>query len=93
MCDLSPIELELDKVKRLVQANDITGELSLQSLADVTKSAIASVTKEDWAGYSKHVQMLEQKYWKGWTITRCDRQYYYFSWVYRQQQQWILSRQ
>jgi hypothetical protein len=31
---------------------------------DLTKSAIASVRKEDWAGYSKHVQMLEQKYWE-----------------------------
>jgi hypothetical protein len=31
---------------------------------DLTKGAIASVTKEDWAGYSKHVQILEQKYWE-----------------------------
>jgi hypothetical protein len=42
----------------------MTGELSLQSLTDLTKSAIASVTKEDWAGYSKHVPMLEQQYWE-----------------------------
>jgi hypothetical protein len=28
------------------------------------KSAIASVTKEHWAGYSEHVQMLEQQYWE-----------------------------
>jgi hypothetical protein len=48
-------------VKRLVRLNNITGDLSLQSLMDLTKSAIASVTKEDWAGYSKHVQMLEQE--------------------------------
>jgi hypothetical protein len=31
---------------------------------NITKSAIASVTKEGWAGYSKHVQMLEQQYWE-----------------------------
>jgi hypothetical protein len=52
------------KVKILVRAKNITGELSLQSLTDLTKIAIASVTKEDWAGYSKHVQMLEQQYWE-----------------------------
>jgi hypothetical protein len=31
---------------------------------DLTKSAMASVTKEDWVGESKHVQMLEQQYWE-----------------------------
>jgi hypothetical protein len=60
MCDLCPIEMAWAKVKRLVQANNIMGELSLQSLMDLTKSAIVSATNEDWAGYSKHVQMLEQ---------------------------------
>jgi hypothetical protein len=52
------------KVKILVRANNITGEWSLQFPTDLTKSAVASVTKEDWAGYSKHVQMLEQQYCK-----------------------------
>jgi hypothetical protein len=33
-------------------------------LMDLMKSAIMSVTKEDWAGYSKHVQMLQQQYWE-----------------------------
>jgi hypothetical protein len=28
------------------------------------KCAIASVAKEDWAGCSKHVQMLEQQCWE-----------------------------
>jgi hypothetical protein len=31
---------------------------------DLTKSAIASVTNGDWAGYNKHVQMLEEQYWE-----------------------------
>jgi transposase len=62
-CDLTPIELAWAKVKRLVWLNNVTGDLSLQSLVDLTKTAIASVTKEHWAGYSKHVQMLEQQYW------------------------------
>jgi hypothetical protein len=31
---------------------------------DLTKSAIASVTKDDWVGCSKHAQMLEQQYWE-----------------------------
>jgi transposase len=46
MCDLSPIELAWANVKRLVRLNNLTGDLSLQSLMDLTKSAIASVTKE-----------------------------------------------
>jgi hypothetical protein len=64
MRDLRPIELAWANVKRLVGVNNVTGDLSLQSLMDLTKSAIASMTKEHWAGYSKHVQMLEQQYWK-----------------------------
>jgi hypothetical protein len=59
--DLTPIELAWAKVKILERANNITDELSVQSLTDLPKSAIASVTKEDWAGCSKHVQMLEQQ--------------------------------
>jgi hypothetical protein len=50
--------------------SNITGDLSLESLMDLTKSAIMSVTKEDWAGYSKYVHMLEQQQWgRRWTIT------------------------
>jgi hypothetical protein len=50
------------------------------------KSAIASVTKDDLAGYSKHVQMLEQQYWeKDGKLPDVSKQYY-FSWGYRQQQ-------
>jgi hypothetical protein len=64
MCDLSPIELAWAKMKRLVRLNNVTGNFSQQSLMDITKSAIASVTKEDWVGYSKHVQILEEQYWE-----------------------------
>jgi hypothetical protein len=31
---------------------------------NLMKSAVLFVTKEHWAGYSKHVQMLEQQYWE-----------------------------
>jgi hypothetical protein len=60
MCHLSPIELAWAKVKRLVRVNNVAVDLSLQSLMDLMKSAIMSVTKEEWAGYNKHVQVLEQ---------------------------------
>jgi transposase len=58
--DLTPIELAWAKVKTLVRDNNITGELSVQSVTDLTKSLSTSVTKEDWTGYSKHGQMVEQ---------------------------------
>jgi hypothetical protein len=43
MCNLNPIELAWAKINRIVRENNITGDLSLQ----VTKDAVAFVTKED----------------------------------------------
>jgi transposase len=47
MCDLNPIELALAKIKRNVRENNVTRDLSLQKLLQVTKDSVALVTKED----------------------------------------------
>jgi hypothetical protein len=44
MCDLSPIELAWSKVKHYVRENNVTGDLSLKRLLDLTTEGIATVT-------------------------------------------------
>jgi hypothetical protein len=56
MCDLSPIEPAWSKVRNYVRENNVTGDLSLKRLLDLT----TEVTAEDWEGYCQH---LEQQYW------------------------------
>jgi hypothetical protein len=56
MCDLSPIELAWSKVKNYVRENNVTGDLSLKRLLDLTAEGIATVTAKDWEGYCQHVE-------------------------------------
>lgn len=63
MCELKAIELTLAKIKRTVRDNNITGDLSLTKLQEVTKNAVASVTPADWEGYDRHVIKLENELW------------------------------
>jgi transposase len=51
MCDLSPIELAWYKVKNYVRENNVTGDLSLKRLLDLTTEGIETVTAKDWDGY------------------------------------------
>lgn len=62
MCEFNAIELAWAKVKRLIRENNTTGEFSLEALQQQTKEAISAVTKEDWAGYCRHVETLEKQY-------------------------------
>jgi hypothetical protein len=64
MCDLSPIELAWSKVKNYVCENNVTGDLSLKRLLDLTTEGIATVTAKDWKGYCQHVKQLEQHDWE-----------------------------
>lgn len=64
MCELNAIELAWAKVKRLVRETNITADLSLTKLREVTENAMASVTTQDWEGYDLHVQSIEKQYWE-----------------------------
>ncbi|KAJ4440857.1 hypothetical protein ANN_10704 [Periplaneta americana] len=63
-CDLSAIELAWAKVKSVVREGNMTGGLSFQKLRGITLKAIDAVTKTDWEAYCRHVQKLEEEYWK-----------------------------
>jgi hypothetical protein len=45
-----------------VRENNVTGDLSLQKLLQVTKDAVALVTKEDWVGFCRHTETVECQY-------------------------------
>ncbi|KDR11513.1 hypothetical protein L798_14581 [Zootermopsis nevadensis] len=64
MSELSPIELAWSKVRKYVRENNVTGDLSLKRLLDLTTEGIETVTAKDWEGYCQYVEKLEQQYWE-----------------------------
>jgi hypothetical protein len=44
--------------------SNVTGDLSLQKVLQVTKDAVALVTKEDWEGFCRHTETVESQYWE-----------------------------
>jgi hypothetical protein len=64
MVNLNPTELSWAKIKRTFHENNITGDLSLQKLLQVTKNTVALVTKEDWKGVCRHAETAEKQYWE-----------------------------
>lgn len=64
MCELNAIELAWAKIKRVIREHNITGDLSLTKLQEVTRNAVMSVTPSDWEGYTNHVKRLEDEFWQ-----------------------------
>ncbi|VEN61907.1 unnamed protein product [Callosobruchus maculatus] len=64
MCELNPIELAWAGVKRYVRERNTSGNLSKADLKHLTYEAIASIGKDDWEGYVKHVMAIENSYWE-----------------------------
>lgn len=63
-CDLNAIELAWAKIKRIFREHNVTGDMSAANLHKHTVDAFSSVTSEDWEGYCKKVQEVEQEYWR-----------------------------
>ncbi|XP_050674221.1 uncharacterized protein LOC126971829 [Leptidea sinapis] len=64
MCNLNPIELAWAKVKRIVKNHNVTSNLSLSRLKEVTELALTQVTEEDWCAFNDHIIILEENYWQ-----------------------------
>lgn len=64
MCELNAIELAWAKIKRVVREHNVTGNLSLTKLQEVTSNAIASVTPADWEQFEQHVIKVENEFWE-----------------------------
>jgi hypothetical protein len=51
-------------MKRTVREHNVTADLSLAKLLEVTNEAIQEVTADDWAGFYHHVELQEKLYWE-----------------------------
>jgi hypothetical protein len=78
MCELNPIEIAWSKVKRSVRESNITGEIFLAAVRELTHRATSSVTKEHWLGYCAHICNTEAEYWEkdGLMEDVTDRQFH-----------------
>lgn len=63
-CDLNAIEYVWASVKLYIKERNVTGDLSLQNLQSLLKDALSKVDKDEWAEHCKHVEEIEDDYWK-----------------------------
>lgn len=64
MCELNAIELAWAGIKRYIREHNVTGDMSLTQLQQVTEMAINSITPTDWEGYTSHVKKIEDEFWR-----------------------------
>ncbi|XP_035218015.1 uncharacterized protein LOC118191329 [Stegodyphus dumicola] len=62
-CDLNAIEYVWSSVKRLIRERNVTGDLSLENLKNLTQKALDEVTSQEWQAHCNHVEKLENYYW------------------------------
>lgn len=63
-CDLNAIEFAWAKLKQLFRERNITGDMSAAHLVNLAEASYQSITTEDWQGYCRKVQELEEDYWR-----------------------------
>lgn len=47
-----------------VREHNVTGELSITHLMNLTEEVIGNITPENWRSYVEHVRKIEDKYWE-----------------------------
>jgi hypothetical protein len=63
VCDLNPIELPWAKLKSLVRMNNVSGDIKVKRLQELVLEFTSQISREDWEGYCRHVEKLEEEYW------------------------------
>ncbi|KFM66604.1 hypothetical protein X975_20146, partial [Stegodyphus mimosarum] len=61
--DLNAIEYVWSSVKRLLRERNVTGDLSLENLKNLTQKALDEVTSQECQAHCNHVEKLENSYW------------------------------
>jgi hypothetical protein len=63
MCDLNRTELAWAKLKNLIRINNVSGDINMNRLQELVLEATLQISREDWEGYCRHVEKLEEEYW------------------------------
>ncbi|XP_035205816.1 uncharacterized protein LOC118180865 [Stegodyphus dumicola] len=61
-CNLNTV-VSWSSVKRLIRERNVTGDLSLENLKNLTQKALDEVTSQEWQAHCNHVEKLENSYW------------------------------
>ncbi|XP_035225782.1 uncharacterized protein LOC118198254 [Stegodyphus dumicola] len=62
-CDLNAIEYVWSSVKGLIRKRNVTGDLSLENLKNLTQKALDEVTSQEWQAHCNYIEKLENSYW------------------------------
>jgi hypothetical protein len=63
MRDLNPVELEWATLKNLTGINSVLGNIHTKRCQELGMEAPLQISREDWEGYCRHVEKLEEEYW------------------------------
>jgi hypothetical protein len=62
---------------KLVHESNVTADMNLQKLLQVTKDQVLHVTKDDCQGHCTHIENTEKEYWeRDKSCSRCKKQHY-----------------
>jgi hypothetical protein len=63
VCYLNRIELAWAKLKNLIRINNVSGVINMNRLQELVLEATLQISREDWEGYYRHMEKLEEEYW------------------------------